>query len=288
MTFAKTLVVLLAGLSLTAGSAAAQSAPSLPSKPIPYSALVQKPKPKAAASGVRAAAAEPASALQPLTGPALPTQVAPPYARSDPAPGELEAYVDGLVRDAMDREHVAGVTLSVVQNGQIVLKKGYGAASLSPLRRVNPDTTLFRIGSISKTFTWIALMKEVEAGRIRIDGPINLYLPEGIQVRNQGYETPVTVRNLMEHSAGFEDRALGQLMERYPARERSLVDYLRQERPRRIAAPGRMASYSNYGAALAGEAVSYTSGRPFERLVEDEFSRLWAWATRLSGRCVQY
>lgn len=270
MTFAKTLVVLLAGLFVSTGVASAQSSPALPSQPIPYSALVKKPRPKTATPTTRAGIS-PATGAMGLT---TLTTAMPAGARLAPGqvlpPAELEAYVDGLVRDAMDREHVAGVTLSVVQNGQIILKKGYGAASLSPLRRVNPDTTLFRIGSISKTFTWIALMREVEAGRIRIDGPINLYLPESIQVRNQGYETPVTVRNLMEHAAGFEDRALGQLMERYPGRERSLVDYLRQERPRRIAAPGVMASYSNYGAALAGAAVSYTSGRPFERLVEDD------------------
>ena len=50
-----------------------------------------------------------------------------------------------------------------VQNGQVVLKKGYGFADLSPARRVDRDKTLFRIGSISKTFTWIALMNEIEA-----------------------------------------------------------------------------------------------------------------------------
>jgi CubicO group peptidase (beta-lactamase class C family) len=78
----------------------------------------------------------------------------------------------------MDRDHIAGVTIAVVQNGQVVLKKGYGVASLKDGRAVDPDKTLFRIASISKTFTWIALMNEVEAGRMRLDTPINLYLPE--------------------------------------------------------------------------------------------------------------
>ncbi|WP_336605199.1 serine hydrolase domain-containing protein, partial [Phenylobacterium aquaticum] len=123
------------------------------------------------------------------TAPALPaTAAGARLATVEPLPqAELEAFTDGLIRDAMDREHIAGVTVAVVQNGQVVLKKGYGAASLSPLRRVDPDTTLFRIGSISKTFTWIALMKEVEAGRIRIDAPINLYLPEILAVKDQGF-----------------------------------------------------------------------------------------------------
>ncbi|OXE35989.1 MAG: serine hydrolase [Phenylobacterium zucineum] len=271
MTPVKTLVVLLVGLLTAAGTAWGQAAVPLPSKPVPYSTLTKKLKPKS--QGPKPFSATKAT-VNSSTVQSLPLAPRQTGARLAPGqalpPAELEAFVDGLVRDAMDREHVAGVTLSVVQNGQIVLKKGYGAATLSPMRRVNPDTTLFRIGSISKTFTWIALMKEVEAGRIRIDGPINLYLPEKLQVKDQGYDARVTVQNLMEHAAGFEDRTLGQLMERYPNRERSLVDYLRQERPKRVERPGYMASYSNYGAALAGEAVSYSSGRPFERLMEEE------------------
>ena len=185
-------------------------------------------------------------------------------------PAELEAFVDGVVQDAMGREHIAGVTVSVVQNGQVVLKKGYGFAGLDPQRPVDPDRSLFRVGSISKTFTWIALMKEVEAGRMRLNQPVNLYLPERVQVRDQGFDQPVRVANLMDHSAGFEDRALGQLFEREYDRVRPMDIYLRQERPKRVHAPGVVSSYSNYGAALAGEAVTYTSGRPYERLIEDE------------------
>jgi CubicO group peptidase (beta-lactamase class C family) len=187
-------------------------------------------------------------------------------------PAELEAFVDGVVRDAMDREHIAGAAVSVVQNGQVVLKKGYGFANLQPRRPVDPDRTLFRVGSISKTFTWIALMKEVEAGHIRLDAKVNLFLPERLQVRDQGYRDPVRVVQLMDHSAGFEDRALGHLFERNWRRERSLADYLRQERPRRVHAPGAVSSYSNYGAALAGEAVSEVANKPFERLIEERIT----------------
>lgn len=271
MSLAKTMVALLAVLLASAGVANAQSAAPLPSRPIPYTALVKKPKPKPKPAASMAATPQADAAKITLVNPITPAPVGARLAPADSLPpAELEAFVDGMVRDAMDREHVAGVTLSVVQNGQVLLKKGYGVSTLSPLRRVNPDTTLFRIGSISKTFTWIALMKEVEAGRIMLDQPINRYLPDKLQIRGQGYDAPVTVESLMAHSAGFEDRALGHLMERNPGRERSLEEYLRQERPRRIAAPGSMASYSNYGAALAGEAVSFSTGKPFERLIEDE------------------
>ena len=81
-------------------------------------------------------------------------------------PAELEAFVDAAVRIGMDETHVAGAAVSVVQDGRLVLNKGYGFASLYPPRPVDPDITLFRIGSITKTFTWILLMRAVEAGKL--------------------------------------------------------------------------------------------------------------------------
>ena len=275
----------------------------LPKGPVPYAKLhpkPAKPKPKAAATGATPSSAQsppvvakPATVSPPPAPTPPPVNLPQPAARTpapEPAPApiappapaarlstgqplpsaELEAFVDGVVKDAMAREHIAGATVSIVQNGQVVLKKGYGFSSLNPNRAVDPDRTLFRVGSISKTFTWIALMKEVEAGRIRLNQPVNLYLPEKVQVKDQGYDQPVLVANLMDHSSGFEDRALGQLMERDYSRVRPLDLYLRQERPKRVHAPGAVSSYSNYGAALAGEAATYTSGKPYERLIEDE------------------
>ncbi|MDR3512934.1 MAG: serine hydrolase, partial [Caulobacteraceae bacterium] len=186
-------------------------------------------------------------------------------------PAELEALVDGVVRQSMARDHIAGVEVAVVQTGQVVLKKGYGFAA--PGRLVDPDATLFRIGSISKTFTWIALMKEAEAGRIRLDTPVNLYLPEALQVRDQGFRQPVLVRDLLGHSAGFADRILGVLVEKDPNRVRPLALFLREERARRVREPGVLPTYSNYGAALAGESVSWVEGRPYQDVIEGEITR---------------
>jgi len=160
--------------------------------------------------------------------------------------------------------------VAVVQNGQVLMKKGYGFAG--PGRPVDPDNTLFRVGSISKTFTWIAVMKDAEAGRIRLNTPVNLYLPEALQVKDQGFKKPVLVRDLMTHSAGFADRTLGQLFEEEPRRVRPLTLYLREERPRRVREPGVLTSYSNYGAALAGEASSWVNNKPYADLIEGEIT----------------
>ncbi len=232
------------------------------------SAQAPAPSPVAAPLVARAAARPAALVPTPPTPPPVAIPGVPPL----PAP-ELEAFVDGVIRDAMSANQIPGVTVSVVQNGQTVLKKGYGFARLEPTARpVDPDRTLFRVASISKTFTWIALMREVEAGRIRLDSPVNLYLPEQVQVRDQGFTTPVRVRDLMSHTPGFEDRALGQLFERDPARVRPQLVYLRQERPRRVFEPGTTPSYSNYGVNLAGAALAYVSQQPFERIIERDIT----------------
>lgn len=255
----------------SAPAPAEAAAAALPNRPIPYTALAAKPRPAAAAAAVAAVAAPAAATAAVALPPGVPADAGAKLAAGQPIPpAQLEAFVDGVVSEAMGRQHIAGVTVAVVQNGQVLLKKGYGFASLNPRRPVDPDRTLFRIGSISKTFTWIGLMQEVEAGRIRLDQPVNLYLPERLRVRDQGYDQPVRVRDLMAHSAGFEDRAFGQLFERDPDYVRPLELYLRRERVNRVRPPGVAASYSNYGAALAGAATAHVSGRSFERLMEDE------------------
>lgn len=244
---------------LLAGPSVAQTTSTTPA-PAPAAAVRSAPQPAAPRAEVADATLPPARIV--------------PGARlgaGQPIPSvELQAFVDGWVNDALQREHVAGATVSVVQGGQVVLKKGYGFASLNPRRPVDPDRTLFRIGSISKTFTWILVMRDVEAGRLRLDAPINLYLGEKVRLPGRGRE--ITVRNLMEHMPGFEDRALGQLFERNPRRVRPLELYLRQERPTIVSPAGQVSSYSNYGAALAGAAVTFGKGKTFERLVEDEIT----------------
>ena len=260
------LIALTAGLVGLAPAASQEAAqPYVPNAPIPYTKLRPvRPKPAPRPATPRPAAQAPAAAA--------PTAVQPLTAAAPLPPEQLEAFVDGVVREAMAADHIAGVTVSVVQNGQVVLKKGYGFATLAPAAPVDPDRTLFRIGSISKTFTWITLLNEIEAGRMRLDAPVNLYLPLKVQVKDEGYDEPVRLRHLMGHTPGFEDRALGHLFERDYDRVRPALVYLRQERPRRVRAPGTLPSYSNYGVALAGAALSNVTGKTFEALVEQEIT----------------
>ena len=218
------------------------------------------PRPKAALP-----VATPAPALQIRPGALLtPDQGLPPLA--------LQSFVDGYVQRSLKADHIAGAVVIVVQNGQVVMKKGYGVSQASPARAVDPDQTLFRLASISKTLTWIALMQQVEAGKVRLDAPINTYLPEALQIPDKGFSRPIRVRDLMAHTTGLEDRALGQLFEQDPSRVRALSTYLRQERPKRVREAGTFPTYSNYGAALAGEIVAHVTGQTFEQYVERQIT----------------
>ena len=91
---------------------------------------------------------------------------------------DLSAYVDGLVESAMRRDGIAGVTVAVVDREGPLLLRGYGIAAQAPQRAVDPAGTLFRIGSVSKTFTSLLALELVDEGRLDLDAPANDYLPE--------------------------------------------------------------------------------------------------------------
>ena len=234
---------LLAAMAAIAISAAAPAAPTHVRQQAPVAKPAVAPPPH---PGVRLAA-----------GQALPAD-------------ELEAFVDGLAAEAMARDHIAGAVVSVVQDGQVLLDKGYGVDRLSPPRAVDPARTLFRLGPITETFTWIGVLREVEAGHMRLDAPIDQYLRQSDQLSDGGFVQPVRLRDLMAQASGFEERRFGQIVEIDPTRIRPLETYLAQERPRRLREPGQIATYSPYAAALAGEALSQVTGKTPEALAEAE------------------
>ncbi len=189
--------------------------------------------------------------------------------REAPSPSALDAFVGGVVADAMRADHIAGVSVAVVQHGQPILLKGYGAASLAPWRPVTPDT-IFRLGSTTKTFTWIALMREVEKGRVKLDDPVNAYLPADMRFPQEGLSRPILVSDLMAHSAGVEDQELTGMVVNDPKKVVALRRYLLDHRPSRVREPGADASYCNYCAALAGYIVAQLEGEDYETVIENE------------------
>jgi CubicO group peptidase (beta-lactamase class C family) len=187
---------------------------------------------------------------------------------SPPVPverAELEAFLDGVLTAYMGSHHIAGSTLAVVKDGEIFLTKGYGYADVKKKKPVDPEKTLFRPGSVSKLFTWTAVMQLAEQGKIDLKADLNIYL-KNFKIPDT-YPEPITMLHLMTHTAGFED-IINEMGARRAEDILPLADFLARKMPARVRPPGKLTSYSNYGAALAGYIVEKTSGVPFEEYIE--------------------
>ncbi len=182
----------------------------------------------------------------------------------------VAAFTDGAVISAMHKDHIAGVCVAVIKGHDILLAKGYGLAA--PDKPADADT-LCRVGSISKTGTWIALMQLVEQDKLKLDDPINAHLPPALQIPDEGFKNPILVRNLMSHNAGFEDAVFCTLFQFDAGKLQSQDDYLATHRPHRVRAPGEIAVYSNYGAGLAGSIVAHESGEDWPTYAEQHILR---------------
>jgi len=88
----------------------------------------------------------------------------------------VAAFLDGMVPYAIAEADIAGASIAVVAHGRLLFAKGYGFADMKSRRPVIADQTLFRAGSVSKLFTWTAVMQLVEEGKLDLDRDINDYL----------------------------------------------------------------------------------------------------------------
>jgi CubicO group peptidase (beta-lactamase class C family) len=179
-------------------------------------------------------------------------------------PQDLEAFLDNLLATEMAEKHIPGAMVAVVQDGSLLLAKGYGFADLEEEIPVDPERTLFRVGSISKLFTWTAVMQLLEQGKLSLDTDVNEYLDFAIPAT---FPEPITMRHLMSHTPGFEFKGTN-LWGLEAERMSPLGDWLVANLPTRVFPPGEVAAYSNYGTALAGYIVERISGQPFNEYVE--------------------
>lgn len=178
---------------------------------------------------------------------------------------DADAWLDGFLPGALARGDIAGAVVVVVKDGQVLTQRGYGYADSAARQRVDPATTLFRVGSTSKLFTWTAVMQLVEKGKIDLDVDVNRYLDFKIPPY---LDQPITMRNIMTHTSGFEEAVKGGIT--FSGRVDPLGDVVKRMLPNRVFAPGMTPAYSNYATALAGYIVERVSGVPFDTYIERE------------------
>nr|WP_052745604.1 serine hydrolase domain-containing protein [Allosalinactinospora lopnorensis] len=217
-----------------------------------------------ATAGVVVALAGGCGALPSGTAPAPPT---PSPASADLSEEDVNTWLDGLVPAALERSGIAGAAVSVVHDGELLTARGYGysdtGAGEAEARPVDPEETLFRVGSVSKLLTATAVMRLVEEGEVELDTDVNEYLDFTVP---GSFDEDVTLRHLLTHTPGFEERVEGLFQPE--GTEANLREHLVTNPPEQVYEPGTVPAYSNYGNALAGYVVERVSGTPFEDYVE--------------------
>jgi len=178
---------------------------------------------------------------------------------------DLDTFFDGIIPLQLERSDVAGATVLVMKDGKPLLFKGYGYADAKEKKAVDPTSTIFRLASISKLFTWVSVMQLQEQGKLDLDADVNTYLD--FQIR-PAFGRPISLRNLMTHTGGFEEE-VRDIIITDPKKTPTLREFLIENQPRRIFAPGVVPAYSNYGVGLASYIVQRVSGQPFEQYVAE-------------------
>ncbi|HKW31887.1 MAG TPA: serine hydrolase domain-containing protein, partial [Candidatus Acidoferrum sp.] len=163
---------------------------------------------------------------------------------------DLSAFLDGLIPQQIEKGDIAGAVIAVVKDGKVLFEKGYGYSDVEKKTPVSPQDTLFRPGSISKTFTWTAVMQQVEQGKLNLDADVNQYLDFKIP---STFGKPTTLRDIMTHRSGFEET----IKDLFVGEEKDLTPmskYLPLHLPKQIFAPGTIPAYSNYATTVAAYA----------------------------------
>ncbi len=212
----------------------------------------------------------PLGAQKPKVNPLAP-KAKPAVAAEPPKTGthemtqdDVAAFLDGIMPQQLATDDVAGVVISVVKDGKVIFAKGYGYSDMEKRTPVTADATLFRPGSISKLFTWTAVMQLVEQGKLDLDRDVNDYLDFKIPAT---YPKPITMRDIMTHTPGFEE-TVQELFVKDAKDLTPLGQYVKNHLPNRIYPPFSIPAYSNYATTMAGYIVQRVSGQDYYDYIE--------------------
>ena len=199
------------------------------------------------------------------------SSIAPParFADADRAARLRAAFpaVDSIMRAFAQRARVPGIAYGIVIDGQLAHIGTAGFRELSA--RAPMDTSsVFRIASMTKSFTAVAILQLRDAGRLSLDDPAERYVPELSSLRYPTTDAPkITIRHLLTHSEGFpEDNPWGD--QQLAATDDEMAAMMRAGIPFSTV-PGTAYEYSNYGFAILGRIVANVSGMPYSRYVRE-------------------
>jgi CubicO group peptidase (beta-lactamase class C family) len=193
-----------------------------------------------------------------VVGVALATSI-----QADPTPDELEAFADKLFSDEIEHGPTAGASVLVGKGERILLAKGYGYADIENQLHAT-ERTVYRLGSLSKQFTAVAVLQLVDQGLIDLDTSIRRYLPDYPEVGE-----PITPRHLLNHTSGLVSYTAQSEYWKHMRDDLPQEDVLSWFASRQLAfPPGDHYSYSNSGYFVLGLIIERVSGEAFGEYVK--------------------
>jgi CubicO group peptidase (beta-lactamase class C family) len=178
------------------------------------------------------------------------------------------------MKDVIDKAHLPGAGVALVSNGEVLWCGGFGKADLASGRGTTCDTE-FRVGSISKSFVALALLKLQEEGKINLEARLQDVAPE-VPVKNRWESTnPVRIVNLLEHTAGFDDMEAAEVYNFTDRYDFPLLEvFKRFQKPQDVRwPPATRMSYSNPGFGIAGYLIEKTTGKPYDQYIRETILR---------------
>ncbi|HAF44524.1 MAG TPA: serine hydrolase [Gallionellaceae bacterium] len=184
----------------------------------------------------------------------------PPQKPAAPVRGDYtytKQYISWLIEEEMDDADVTGLSIALVDDQQVVWAQGFGFEDKAAGIKATPDT-VYHLGSIAKVFTATAAMQLAEQGKLDIDRPLQLYLPQFSIKSRFGDAGGITPRNIMTHHSGLPGYWVRGMSDRQPAPFEEQVTAVREEYM--AAPPNTVFAYSNLGVSLLGAAIGEISG----------------------------
>ena len=188
------------------------------------------------------------------------------------AKNEIEKQVDEYVEKYIGNQ-VAGATVVVVNDHKVVMNKAYGSSDVEHKTAISTKDTAFELGTLTKMYTYTAIMQQVEQGKIDLSEDIFTYLPEEFAKKLKKHlvsDAPIKVRNLIENTAGFEEIGVDTTVSDPKYLDGTLKEALERVMPEQIYAPGEVMTGASYSSALLGYLVECVTGKEFSQYVEEE------------------
>ena len=187
------------------------------------------------------------------------------------APKSLEE-LQKAIKAELDKNHLPGAGVALISRGELLWCGGFGDAEIASKKAITCDTE-FRVGSISKTFVALALLKLQEDGKINLEARLHDVAPE-VPVQNAWESThPVRIVNLLEHTAGFDDMEAAEVYNLRDPYDFPLLEVFKRFQEPQIARwpPDTRMSYSNPGYGVAGYLIEKITGEPFDKYIRETF-----------------